>query len=501
MTITELKTDLAEKIRAETGENVFLCYQCVKCTSGCPLAEYFDLAPNQVMRAAQLGRDDLALNSKTPWLCAGCQTCTTRCPQGIDVARVMDFMAQEAVARSIPPKVPEVALFHKVFLRNVHILGRAYELGLIAEMNLRTRQPFKDVGMGLEMIRKGKVKLTPSFVRPPKRAKPVEPRPNRSASLREAPPRGRADQIGYYPGCSLHSMASEYDHSIRAVAKTLDLELVEPEGWVCCGSSPAHRMDPHLAVELPLKNMALLEQMGLSEVTLPCAMCFNRFRVALHDIESDPALKAKMEAEVGHEFADAVAVRSLLDVLINRVGLDKIVSCVQKPLIGLKVACYYGCLLTRPPKVTHDPHPEYPEDMDHLMRALGATPVDWGGKTTCCGASLSLTRTDIVLDLSANILVDALAAGAEAIVVACPLCHANLDGRQHQMALAPFPGLTAAPPASPGEVRRERGAGGEVPVFYLTQLMALAFGLGEKAAALSKNMVRPQPLLREKEIL
>src|SRR3970040_1575231 len=127
MTITELKTDLAEKIRSDTGENVFLCYQCVKCASGCPLAEYFDLAPNQVMRAAQLGQEDIALNAKKPGLWAGRQSCTTRCPQGLDVAKVMDFLASEALARGIPAKVPEIALFNKVFLRNVDILGRAYE--------------------------------------------------------------------------------------------------------------------------------------------------------------------------------------------------------------------------------------------------------------------------------------------------------------------------------------------------------------------------------------
>ncbi len=480
MTITELKTDLAEKIRAKTGENVFLCYQCVKCTSGCPLAEYFDLAPNQVMRAAQLGQEDIALNAKTPWLCAGCQTCTTRCPQGIDVAKVMDFLASEAVARGIPAKVPEIALFNKVFLRNVDILGRAYELGLIAEMNLRTGQPLKDVPMGLEMIRKGKIKIAPTFTRPPKRAKLVAARPNPSASLREASPWDRAGQIGYYPGCSLHSMASEYDHSIRAVAASLGLELIEPEGWVCCGSSPAHRVDQDLAVELPLKTLATLGQMGLDEVALPCAMCFNRFRAARHELDSSVALKMRMEAEVGRPNAGSIAVRSLLDVLVNRVGLDAIAGQVKKPLAGLKIACYYGCLLTRPPKITAATQVEYPQDMDRLVSALGATPVDWGGKTACCGASLSITRTDIVLDLSARILADARAAGADAVAVACPLCHANLDGRQHQMRLA--------------------DEANEIPVFYFTQLMALAFGLGEKAAALSKNIIDPKPLLDAKGI-
>ncbi len=191
-------------------------------------------------------------------------------------------------------------------------------------------------------------------------------------------------------------------------------------------------------------------------------------------------VRARMEAEVGHHFADSVAVRSLLDVLVNRVGLDKIAAQVKKPLDSLKVACYYGCLLTRPPKVTQAKQVEYPVEMDRLVSALGAIPVDWGGKTTCCGASLSITRTDIVLDLSAHILAEARAAGADALVVACPLCHANLDGRQHQMTFT--------------------DGAGEMPVLYFTQLMALAFGLGAKAAALSKNMVDPKPLLDAKGI-
>ena len=122
---TTLSTRLAERIREETGENVFLCYQCIKCTSGCPLAEYFDLAPNQVLRAAQLGMEERLFESRTPWLCASCQTCTTRCPQGIDVARVMDFLTAEARRRGVEPKVPDIALFHKVFLRDVDVLAAA----------------------------------------------------------------------------------------------------------------------------------------------------------------------------------------------------------------------------------------------------------------------------------------------------------------------------------------------------------------------------------------
>lgn len=460
---TTVETDLAGVIQQEMGENIYLCYQCVKCTSGCPLAEYFDLEPNQIMRALQLGRDDLALHSRTIWLCASCETCTTRCPQGLDVAGIMDRLKMAAEKRGIAPQVREAALFNKVFLRDVNILGRVYELGLMAEMNLRTGQPFKDLPMGLEMIRKGKLRLLPTYARPPRKVRPVEPAPNR---------------IAYYPGCSLHSTASELDISTRAVCEALGLELVELPGWVCCGSSAAHRVDPLLATTLPIRNLTLVEQSGLKEVTLPCAACFNRFKMALHEIEHHPDLKREVDMAVGYEYQDRVAVRSLLDVVVNRVGLDAVAKRVKTPLAGLKVVSYYGCLLTRPPQVTGAQDAEYPMDMDRLMTALGAESLDWSYKTSCCGASLSVTNTEIALDLSRRILENARAVGADVVVVACPLCHTNLDARQHQMGLEE-----------------------PIPILYFTQLMALAFRLGTKAMALEKNMVAPHPVLEAKDLI
>jgi heterodisulfide reductase subunit B len=461
---TELSTALADRIRESTGENVYLCYQCVKCTSGCPLADHFDLAPNQVLRAAQLGMEDRLFDSRTPWLCASCQTCTTRCPQGIDVARVMDFLVSEALLRGIKPKVPEVALFNKVFLRDVDILGRSFELGLIAEMNLRTGHPFKDLDMGLEMFKRGKVRVIPEFVRR-RKPKPVAeaPRPER--------------EIGYFPGCSLHSMAAEFDRSTRAVLEALDLTPVEPEGWMCCGSTPAHRVDHRQAVRMPLRSLLLLQQEGLNEVALPCAACFNRFRAAVKELREDADLKQELEADLGGQFDDQLAVLSLLDLLQDRVGWDKVAERVRRPLAGLKVACYYGCLLTRPPAVTGSSEAEYPMAMDRLMRALGAEPVMWDSKVACCGASLSLTQTDIVLGMSRAILDNARARKADVVAVACPLCHANLDGRQMHM-----------------------GGGTPMPVLYFTQLMALAFDL-KSQAALERNLVDPRPVLTSQGLL
>ncbi len=453
---------LAQTIQREIGENVFLCYQCIKCTSGCPLAEYFDLTPNQVMRSVQLNHERV-LESKTIWLCAACQTCTTRCPQGLDIAGVMDALRIEAKKRGLPPTIPEVDKFSTLFLRDIGLLGRLYELGLMAGMNLVTGQLTKDVDMGLEMVKRGKLKLIPAIVRPPKKVKPVEP---------------AAGKVAYYPGCSLHSAAAEYDHTVRAAAGVLGLDLVEPPGWICCGSSPAHATDHTLATVLPMRTLSTVEQMGLDTVTAPCSACFARMKTATHTVAHDDDMAKKVAAEIGYTYRGTVRVQHLLDTLVDRVGLEKIEASVKKPLTELKVACYYGCLVTRPPKITQAEHPEYPMKMDYLMRALGAEPVHWSYKTDCCGGALSLTQTPLALEMTGKILQNAHDCGADVVVTVCPLCHVNLDARQCQIDLD-F----------------------QMPVLYATQLMTLAFGLGPETSALNKNMVDPRPLLDDKSLL
>jgi heterodisulfide reductase subunit B len=465
MMATQLSTALAERIQRETGENVFLCYHCVKCTSGCPLVEHFDLAPNQVMRAAQLGMEEVIFDSKTPWLCASCQTCTTRCPQGIDIAKVMDFIVSDALEQGLEAQVPEVALFNKVFLRDVDILGRSYELGLTVETNLRSGQPFKDIDLAFKLFKHRKINILPAVVRRRRRKTPL------TTAARPA------DEIGYYPGCSLHSMAKEFDISTRAVMQAMGIKPVEPEGWICCGSTPAHRVDHKLATQMPLESLVLLEQEGLKEVVLPCAACFNRFKSAARDLRLDPELKRDLDQEVGYSYQDSVAIYSLVDLIDTRVGSEKLAGMVKRPLEGLRVACYYGCLLTRPPEVTGSKDPEYPMAMDRLMKALGAEVVDWDRKVSCCGASLSATRTDIAIEMSADILDNARARGADVIAVACPLCHLNLDGRQTQME------------------NQQR-----LPALYFTQLIAIALDMAAEAA-LDRNLIDPKPLLREHELL
>lgn len=464
-TTTELKPDLAREIEARTGQNAFLCYQCVRCTSGCPVTDFYDYTPNQVMRLVQIGDEETVLRARTPWLCASCQTCTTRCPQGLDIALVMETLTQVAHDRGIAPAVPAVALFHKIFLKDAKLFGRVYELGLMGAMNLLSGKWFEDLGLGVEMLKRSKLSFLPSVAR----ARPA----------RQKDRRPETHQVGYYPGCSLHSLAKEFDTSFRASASALGYQLVEPNGWTCCGASPAHHVDPYLGVKAPIENLSLVEASGFREVVAPCAACYNRFQAARHEVRKDVKLRARVDADMGYRFRDEVAVRSISDWLAGSVGVGAIREKVVRPLQGLKVVCYYGCLLTRPPEVTGHPHPEYPTELDAVCRALGAESLDWDDKTQCCGGSLAVPAKEIMLRLSQAIVEHAQAAGADVIAVACPLCDSNLDSRQRQM---------------PTLVR-------QTPVLYVTQLMALAFGLGEKASGLGRKLVDPRPVLAERGVL
>ncbi|MBN1146116.1 MAG: 4Fe-4S dicluster domain-containing protein [Anaerolineales bacterium] len=463
---------LAQRIQEELGQNVYLCYQCAKCSSGCPMSEFFDWQPNQVMRALQLGQEDIALESKTPWLCASCQTCSTRCPQDLDITSIMEFLTREALARGKTPPVYQVRLFNEAFMREVHIWGRFYEPGLMAEIKMRSffhdpKSLFEDIDLYTRMLAKLKVSFLPKLGHVPRNVKPVP---------------GAANAIAYYPGCSLESSATEFSDSTKAVCKALEIELIEPHGWVCCGSSAAHRSTPQEALRLPMENLMLFEKGGFQEVTMPCAACFSRHKFAQYEIRHDEQQRRAMVEALDYNYRDSVKVNTLIQTIHQRIGKEKVTQKVQKSLKGLRVACYYGCLLTRPPEVTEAEHPENPTDMDELMAALGAEVRDWSYKTNCCGAAHALTNPEVVHKLSSNLINQARKAGADVIAVACPLCHMNLDARQFQMEAA---GLIEE----------------TMPVMYFTQLMALALGLPEKSAVLNKNMVDPRPLLQSKGIL
>ncbi|RCK73159.1 MAG: CoB--CoM heterodisulfide reductase subunit B [Anaerolineae bacterium] len=272
----------------------------------------------------------------------------------------------------------------------------------------------------------------------------------------------------YYPGCSLESTACEYDASVRAVFKALEVELHELEEWNCCGASSAHSVNPVLALALPARNLALAQALG-HDLVMPCAACFNRHKSADYELRHDPERRKELEEVVGFQYQGNIAVRPLLEVLTIGVGLDTIHKRVKRPLVGLKAVGYYGCLLVRPPEVTQFENPENPRLMNQLLETLGAEAVEWSYATECCGGGLSLTKSSVAARLVNRLVERACEAGAAAIVTSCPLCQINLEMRQSGMQ--------------------------KLPVFYFTELMGLAFGLTEAENWWSKHLIDPRPLL------
>jgi heterodisulfide reductase subunit C len=157
--------DFANNVNELVGQNINLCYQCKKCTTGCPLLFEMDYSPSQIIYAARLGMKDLVLNSKTIWLCASCETCTTRCPQDVDIAKVMDAARILARKEKFKAGIREIPIFNNTFLQNIRIFGRLYEAGLTLFLKLRTGEIKKDLELGKKMLKKGKLKLLPSFTR------------------------------------------------------------------------------------------------------------------------------------------------------------------------------------------------------------------------------------------------------------------------------------------------------------------------------------------------
>ncbi len=281
-------------------------------------------------------------------------------------------------------------------------------------------------------------------------------------------------KIGYYPGCSMHATAKDYGESLSGVTQALGVELQEVPDWACCGASSAHVTNHLLGVALPARTLATAEEHGMDRIMTPCAACYGRLCSAAVETGQDPELKREVEEVIGHPLQGSVQVLNIVELLQEL--LPQVEPLLVRRLEGLKLACYYGCLLLRPHKVTGFDDPEQPESMEALVRAVGAQPVAWNKRVECCGAGFSLARTGSVIRLGRGILDDAAAAGADAVVVACPMCHSNLDMRQAAMN------------------RKQRGLP-ELPVLYATQVVGLAMGLDPSSLGLQRHFVSAQALV------
>ena len=275
---------------------------------------------------------------------------------------------------------------------------------------------------------------------------------------------------GFYPGCSLKGTASEYTQSTIALAKAFDIGFTEIEDWNCCGATAAHNLNQELAAALPARIIALAQKQGLNEIVVPCAACYNRLSVAQHEWNENPVLKNRLTEIIGMPLAGSIKILNIIQ-FIEQFIIGRIEEKITKPF-EKQVVCYYGCLLVRPHQILQFDRLEDPQSMDELMRKTGAKPLDWGFKTECCGGGLSVSRTGVVAKLSGKIVRDAEDRGAEAIIVACPMCQSNLDMRRKHI---------------DSYICRKT----KIPVMYITQTIGLAIGLNGEELGLKKLFVTP----------
>jgi heterodisulfide reductase subunit B len=275
--------------------------------------------------------------------------------------------------------------------------------------------------------------------------------------------------LGFYPGCSLKGSSREYSESVIAVARAFGIELKEISDWNCCGATAAHNLNNELSLTLPTRVLALAEKEGMQEIVVPCAACYSRLTSTQYELNNHADLKGRIVENLGMGYNGTIKILNVMQMLDKYITPNLEVR-IKEPYQH-KVACYYGCLLVRPHEVVEFDRVEDPQSLDVLMKKLGADPIDWAFKTECCGGGLSIPRTSTVGRLSGEIVRDATDRGAEAIIVACPMCHSNLDMRR---------------PA----INQYLGKNIGVPVIYITQALGLAIGLDRKSLGLERHFVK-----------
>ena len=276
-------------------------------------------------------------------------------------------------------------------------------------------------------------------------------------------------KLSFYPGCSLEGMAVDYARSIDAVFQALDIDLVEIDDWSCCGATAAHSLSEAMSVILPARNLYAAEQMGLDIVSC-CANCFNRLRFSQQMIQ-------KRVLDIPWPVTGDLRVHDMTRFLAGPDMIKQIEKRVLKPLNGLKLVCYYGCQMVRPPRITGYTDYENPQTLDRISAATGAHVIDWSYKATCCGASIGIARKEIGDSLTNRLLDKARRAGAEAIVVSCPLCQSNLDIIQKDRLEMP------------------------IPIFYFTELLRLSFSERGNPKWFKMHFANPVPILKKKKLL
>jgi heterodisulfide reductase subunit B2 len=280
----------------------------------------------------------------------------------------------------------------------------------------------------------------------------------------------------YFPGCTLHSKARSFDEAGRRAAEELGFTLEELPYWTCCGATFPLAEDYDMALASPARVLARSRGQGEKVVTL-CAVCHNVLKRTNHVLKTNEARRAKITDFIDESYDGSLQVLHYLEVLRDELGFEAVREKVKKPLAGLKVAPFYGCLLLRPKAELAMDDPDQPKIFEDLLRALGAEPIDYPMKAECCGAFQVVHSDETATRCSREILGSARGRGAELLVTACPLCQFNLEERQGEM------------------LKAEQGFR-PLPVLYFTQLLSLALGEAAEGMDVSRNGTDPRPLLQ-----
>jgi len=282
-------------------------------------------------------------------------------------------------------------------------------------------------------------------------------------------------EIPYYPGCTLNTKAKGFDNSARASARELGLELVELEEWNCCGATFPLLVDNMLDLAGPAQVLISARQAG-QRLAVACSTCYNVLKRTNRVIREDEDSREKLNFFLEADYGGDLEVLDLLQILRDEIGFDNVKEAVKKPLSGLKVAAYYGCMVLRPPAEVAYDDPENPRALDDLITALGAEAVDYSHRGECCGAYLAVKSAEVTAEMSFTILASAQRSGAELVVANCPLCQFNLDRMQKTMG--------------------SRHTGFQpIPVLYFTQLLGIALGLDSEGFELDRHYADPRSLL------
>jgi heterodisulfide reductase subunit B len=471
---------LLETVAAATAgvSRLEMCIQCGTCGGSCPSASDMDHTPRQLFAMLRAGMKDTALRSNTPWVCVSCYHCVVRCPQNVHITDVMYTLKAMAIRENLyqDSTAPD---FSQTFIGMVETYGRSFEFGAGLTL-LPQALPAAPARHGHD---------GPGYAHQETHAPEAQAHQGSGPTHGDPDARQRTGPVKmneflYYPGCSMEGSALAYHESLMAISGTLGLQLHEIADWNCCGATEYIGINLLPAYSLIARNLALASQQanGSRTIMAPCSACFLNLAKADHFMAERPALGVKVNQALAagglHYTPGSLKIRHLLDVIVNDVGLDKVRSLVVRPLKGLRIAPYLGCMVPRPDYERRWSNHEHPTELKDLMVALGAEVIDFPLATACCGGHMTQIGPETAFELIRRLISSADQYQADILVTVCPMCQMNLDAYQ-------------------GEANRHFGTHYHMPIVFFTQMMALAFGVDAKAAGFGLELTSAKNALAQ----